>query len=252
MKTKLWLVMGLATALSLSSCVEDKMISDTQLVKSISITGQDFQSGEPGTKAAYTVDGTGMHFSWTEGDTVGIYPVGGDQVAFPISSGEGSQTAQFDGGAWALRASFSYAAYYPYVKGNYMVDETQIPVSFIGQVQNGNGSLDCLDRFDYQASVATSPDEDGNINIELKHLCSFVRFQFTMPIADTYKSITLTSSKIPLVTSGTFDLTKDDIAITSKTTSPSITINLNNTATTADNKILTLFAMFVPADLSDS
>lgn len=244
----------LACLLGLSSCTEDKIISNNQLIRSISVTGHDFIDGdaESSTRATYTVDGSGFHFTWTQGDTVGIYPLGGDQVAFPISSGEGSQTAQFDGGAWALRSSYSYAAYYPFSMGNYHVKETSIPVSFIGQIQNGNGSLDDLDRFDYQASVATRPDADGNVNIALNHLVCFVRFQLTMPVADTYKSITIQSSKTPFVAAGTYDLSKEAVFITSTAISSTLAIGLNNVSTTDDNKVLTVYAMLAPTDLSDS
>ena len=254
MKTRLWLVLGVTLLFIMSSCNEDKVISNNQLVKSISFTGQDFLDGDAvnSTRAAYTVDGTGFHFSWTQGDTVGIYPVGGDQVAFPISSGEGSQTAQFDGGAWALRSSYSYAAYYPFSSGNYHIKETNIPVSYIGQSQNMNGSLADLDRFDYQASLATKPDADGNVNISLKHLGCFVRFQLKMPVADTYKSITLQSNKTPFVTSGTFDLSKEVLAISPVSTSSTIAIGLNNVSTTDENKVLTVYAMLAPTNLGDS
>ena len=255
MMTKIkWFLIGVTSLFFLSSCNDEKVISNNQLVRSIYVTGQDFVDGDGivGTRSSYSVDGTGFHFTWTQGDTVGIYPVGGDQVAFPISSGEGSQTAQFDGGAWALRSSYSYAAYYPFSSGNYHIDETSLPVNYVGQSQNGNGSLDCMDRFDYQASVATNPDADGNVNISLKHLGCFVRIQLTMPIADTYKSVTLQSNNTPFVTSGTYDLTQETVAITPITTSSSITIKLNNTSTTADNKVLTIYAMMAPADLSSS
>ena len=254
MKTRLWLVVGMTSLFILSSCNEDKIISNNQLIKSISVTGQDFVDGdvENTTRAAYTVDGSGFHFSWSQGDTVGIYPVGGDQVAFPISSGEGSQTAQFDGGAWALRSTYTYAAYYPFSSGNYHIDETKLPVSFIGQTQNGNVSLAALDRFDYQASSATRPDADGNVFISLKHLGCFVRFQLTMPVVDTYKSITLQSSKTPFVTSGTYDLSNEDVFISTTATSTTLTIGLNNVSTTDDNKVLTIYAMLAPLDLSDS
>jgi len=248
MRTKVCLALGITAALGLLSCNEDRIISNTQLVQSISVTGQDFQNGDAanGTRAAYTNDSLGIHFSWTAGDTVGIYPVGGDQVAFPISGGEGSQTAQFDGGTWALRSSYSYAAYYPFSSGNYDVDETSIPVSYLGQTQNS------IDRYDYQASVATRPDGSGNVNIELMHLGSFACFQITMPVADTYKSVTLTSSKTPFVTSGTFDLTKEEIAISPKDSLPAIKIGLNNRATTNANKVLSVYVMIAPQDLSDS
>ena len=255
MMTKIkWLLIGVASLFFLSSCNDEKVISNNQLVRTISVTGQDFVDGDGivGTRASYSVDGTGFHFTWTQGDTVGIYPVGGDQVAFPISSGEGSQTAQFDGGAWALRSSYSYAAYYPFSSRNYHIDETSLPVNYVGQSQNGNGTLDGMDRFDYQASVATNPDADGNVNISLKHLGCFVRIQLTMPMADTYKSVTLQSNNTPFVTSGTYDLTQETVAITPITTSSSITIKLNNTSTTADNKVLTIYAMMAPADLSSS
>ena len=254
MKQSVWLLLGMISLFVMSSCNEDKIISNNQLVHSISVTGQDFDNGDGlvSTRASYSVDGAGFHFTWTQGDTVGIYPVGGDQVAFPISSGEGSQTAQFDGGAWALRSSYSYAAYYPFSSGNYHIDETSLPVNYVGQSQNGNGSFDCMDRFDYQASVATNPDGDGNVNISLKHLGCFVRFQLTMPMADAYKSVTLQSNNTPFVTSGTYDLRKEIVAITPITTSSSITIDLNNTSTTADNKVLTIYAMMAPADLSSS
>ena len=252
MKTRLCLVLGITAALGLSSCNEDRIISNTQLVKSITVSVQDFQDVDAGTRATYTVDGTGFHFTWSAGDTVGIYPVGGDQVAFPISNGEGSQTAKFDGGAWALRSSCSYAAYYPFEAGNYHVKETNLSVSYRGQTQNGNGSLDCLDNFDYQASVATRPDADGNVNIALKHLGCFVRFQLTMPVADTLKSITLTSSKTPFITSGKYDLTQESIAITPSSTLETFSVSLSNTFTTPDNKILTIYAMMAPQDLSNS
>lgn len=252
MKTRLCLVLGITAVLGLLSCEEDKIISNTQLIKSVNVTSQDFQDGDAGTRATYTVDDGGFHFTWSAGDTVGIYPVGGDQVAFPISSGEGSKTAQFDGGAWALRSSYSYAAYYPFSSVNYHVDETSVPVSYIGQSQNGNGSLDCLDRYDYQASVATRPDAEGNVNIELKHLGCFVRFQLSMPVPDTYTSVTLKSNKTNLITSGSFDLSQGSITLTPQETAQSISISLNNDSTTAENKVLTVYCMMAPSDLSNS
>ena len=250
MKTRLCLVLGITAIFALSSCNEDRIISSIQLVKSISVTGRDFQIGESSTRATYT-DDINYHFYWTEGDTIGIYPVGGDQIAFPISSGEGNRTALFDGGAWSLRTSFSYSAYYPFSASNYDVNETSIPVKYTGQTQNGNGSLDFLDRYDYQASVATRPDAEGNINIEMNHLGCFVSFNLTLPIADTIKSITLVNSKTPFILSGKYDLTKGSISITPDVTSSTIIIPLSNTVTTED-KVLTVYVMMAPQDLSAS
>lgn len=250
MKANSILLMGLASLIGLSSCNDERIINQSTTVNAIMVTGEDFADGETGTRATYLVDGTGFHFTWSQGDTVGIYPVGGDQVAFPISSGEGSQTAQFDGGAWALRSSYSYAAYYPFSSDNYKAKENAIPVSFLGLVQNGNGSLSGLDRYDYQAAVATKPDANGNVNIALKHLACFVRFQLTMPVADTYKSIELKSNKTPFITTGTIDLTSDTICITPISTSQTISIDLNNTSTTTEDSVLVVYAMLAPSDMS--
>ncbi|MBO7111443.1 MAG: leucine-rich repeat protein [Bacteroidaceae bacterium] len=251
MKARSFLLIGLASLIWLSSCNDEKIVYQSTTVNSIMVKGEDFVDGEVGTRASYLVDGTGFHFSWTLGDTVGIYPVGGDQVAFPISSGDGGQTAQFDGGAWALRSSYSYAAYYPFSSDNYKTKETAIPVSFLGQVQNGNGLLTGMDRYDYQAAVATKPDAGGNVNIALKHLGCFVRFQLTIPVSDTYKSIELKSSKTPFITSGIIDLTSDTISIKPISTSQTISIDLNNTSTTTEDSVLVVYAMFAPIDLSN-
>ena len=254
MKTRLWLVFGMTFLFFLSSCNDEKVISNNQLVRSISVTGQDFVDGDGvvATRASYSVDGTGFHFTWTQGDTVGIYPIGGDQVAFPISSGAGGQTAQFDGGAWALRSSYSYAAYYPFSPGNYHIKETSIPVSYIGQFQNGNGSLDGFDKFDYQSSVATSPDADGNVFISLKHLGCFVRLQMEMPVADSYSLLSLSLDKGSFITEGTVDLSSDNPSITSSYSSNKYNVSLSNISSTDDNKIITIYMMLAPTDLSES
>ena len=235
-----------------SSCNDETIISQPAPLNVITVTSQDFTDGEISTRASFNIDGSGFHFSWTRDDTVGIYPVGGDQVAFPISSGMGSQTAQFDGGAWALRSTYSYAAYYPFSSGNYHVVETSLPVCFNGQSQNGNGSLATLDRFDFQASIATRPDANGNVNISLKHLGCFTRFQFTMPEANSYKSIELKSSNTPFIASGTVDLTSDSIHITPIMTSQTLHIDLYNVSTTTQDPVLVVYAMLAPIDLNKS
>ena len=102
-----------AMALSFYACSQESIIQESEEVKGVSITLTPFACDDSSTRTAYTVSETdGFLSSWTEGDIIGIYPVGGDQVAFPISNGAGTSTAKFDGGAWALRANFKYAAYY--------------------------------------------------------------------------------------------------------------------------------------------
>lgn len=241
--------------MGISSCSNDEEFSSqesSEFVNSVRVTVEDFLPESTATRTAYTVDGSGFHFQWIEGDALGIYPVGGDQVKFPISNGDGAATASFDGGAWKLRSEYKYAAYYPFSVDNYKIDQKALPVSYTGQTQNGNGSTAHLGAYDYLACAATAPDANGGVNLTMKHLGAFLRLQLTMPKADTYSSVTLESNGTRFVTSGTFDLTAATPAIKSKTTSSTYTINLKNVATTEKNEVVTVYAIVAPANLSTS
>ncbi len=249
---KLSFVAMLAIA-AMSSCSNDNELSSSksEYVNSVRVTVEDFHP-ETISRTAYTVDGSGFHFQWADGDALGIYPVGGDQVKFPISGGDGSASAAFDGGAWKLRSEYQYAAYYPFSANNYTISERVLPVSYTGQTQNGDGSTAHLGAYDYLACGATAPDGSGGVDLTMKHLGAFLRLQLTMPKADTYSSVVLESDGAKFVTAGTFDLTASTPAITSTATSSTYTINLTNVATTDKNQMITVYAMVAPANLSSS
>lgn len=237
----------------MSSCSNDNEINQTksEYVNSVRVTVEDFKP-ETTTRTTYTVDGSGFHFQWADGDALGIYPIGGDQVKFPISNGDGSASATFDGGAWKLRSEYQYAAYYPFSVDNYKIDQTALPVSFTGQTQNGNGSTAHLGAYDYLACAATAPDANGGVDLTMKHLGAFLRLQLTMPKADTFSSVVLESDGAKFVTAGTFDLTATTPAITPTATSSTYTINLTNVATTEKNQVVTVYAIVAPTNLSAS
>lgn len=252
MKQRKLSILAMLAVAVMSSCSNDNELSSTnsEYVNSVRVTVEDFLQEGAQTRTAYTVDGSGFHFSWVEGDALGIYPVGGDQVKFPISNGDGSATATFDGGAWKLRSEYKYAAYYPFSVDNYKIDQKALPVSFIGQTQNGNGSTAHLGAYDYLACAATAPDASGGVDLTMKHLGAFLRLQLTMPKADTYSSVVLESNGAKFVTTGTFDLTAATPAINPTATSSTYTINLTNVATTEKDQVITVYAIVAPADLS--
>lgn len=233
------------------SCTNDNELtsSKSEYVNSVRVTVEDFLP-ENASRTSYTVDNNGFHFQWTDGDALGIYPVGGDQVKFPISKGDGASTATFDGGAWKLRSEYQYAAYYPFSAGNYTISERALPVSYTGQTQKNNGSTAHLGAYDYLACAATTPDANGGVDLTMKHLGAFVRLQLTMPRADTYSSVVLESDGTEFVTAGTFDLTASTPAITPTETSSTYTINLNNVVTTDKDQVITVYAIVAPANLS--
>lgn len=241
------LLLSFAGVFSFFSCSSnDETISSSEYVKHFSVVGEDFQMES--TRATYQ---SNLSFSWSAGDTIGIYPIGGDQVAFPISSGDGSKSAEFDGGAWGLRSTFMYAAYYPYNTLNCFVKETELPVSFIGQVQNGNDSRDDLDRYDFQAAAATAPTATGGVNLQMKHLGAFMRLYLELPEVMGVKEVTVTSDKVEFVTEGFVDLSAATPVITATKTAESLSIKLND-VTTDSSKHITVWLATAALDHSSS
>ena len=175
MKKIILLTSLLSAGIAVSSCTSDdnELFGSKNEVKKIEALICDFEEDADGssTRTSYTyVSGTGYEAVWTEGDILGIYPLGGDQVSFPISKGAGSKTAFFDGGAWALRGTYKYAAYYPFSTDNYTIKETSIPVSYIGQEQKGNNTTAHLSAYDFMAAAATKPSSNGSVTLPFKHL----------------------------------------------------------------------------------
>lgn len=251
-------VTSIATVVLASSCSDSMNIlggnedQSLECVRSLSAHVENFLPEEGMTRTAFSVDGTGkLNCQWTVGDTLGIFPVGGDQVQFPISEGQGTQTAKFDGGKWALRSDTEYAAYYPFKGTNYHVSQNAIPVSYIGQTQDGDGSMDHLRDYDFLAAGTTLPSYDGSVDLSLKHLGCFVRMQLTIPEANTLKTVRVASNNVPFVVKGTVNLSTATPALTPTATSTYTEIKLENVAVEADETV-TIYMMMAPVNLSGS
>ena len=218
-----------------------------EYVNSVRVSVERFKDDLPTTRTNHILTSTGLDVQWAEGDALGIYPIGGDQVKFPLSSGSASAFAYFDGGAWKLRSGVQYAAYYPFSKDNYTISQTAIPVNYTGQTQNGNNTTSHLGAYDFLACAASTPNANGEINLQMKHLGAILRFQLTMPKADSYKKVVLESSGACFVEKGRFDLTSATPAVSPTAISDSYTINLTNVSTTKNNETITIYAMAAPA-----
>lgn len=239
---------------ALNSCSNEEIFNDEMLPayeKRITVVAEDLTSSE-GTRTSYTNNGNGYSFAWSEGDALGIFPVEGLQTEFPINNDSyGSNTAIFDGGKWALRPEEKYAAYYPLIR-EFDLNPNSIPISYLGQVQIGNGSTEHLAKFDYMASTFTEVDAKGNVNFLLKHLGSLVEFELTMPEEDSYSTMDITSDNIQFITSGKYNLSDNNHDLYDVQKSNKVTIGLKDVSTTAQNKILKVVAMFAPVDLKNS
>ncbi len=239
----------LISALFLAGCADDESFDMVQ-VREIRATLNGFKSEEAETRTAYNISETsGFQTLWAAGDVLGIYPIGGDQVTFPISDGVGTTTAKFDGGSWALRGTYKYAAYYPFSADCYSIDQTAIPVSFGGQTQNGNNSMSHLAAVDFMAAAGTQPSENGSVNLQFNHVGCFLRMQFTMPQAATFTEVSISATGATFTTQGTVNLAATTPSLTPTASSSKLLLKLKNISTTAANQTITLYMMVAPDDL---
>lgn len=234
------------------ACTEMEIRDESQdhpnngLLQELSITGKDFQF-EDATRSSVTIGESGASFVWDEDDVIGIFPDKGDQVSFAMDEGAGTQTATFSGGGWALKSSAKYAAYYPHVYENR--DMTAIPVSYVGQTQNGNGNTDHIGAYDFMAAGVSTP-ENGAVAFDMQHLGALVQLTINVPEPSTLIGVTL-NSDTDFIQSGTIDLSAETPTINASDLSKSIKINLSNLTTTEENEKVTIYFMIAPVDLTD-
>lgn len=249
------LSVALVSTAMLCACTNDTEDSsaNNEYVNSVRVSVDSFKDETPATRTNHVLTSTGIDIKWVEGDALGIYPVGGDQVKFPLSSGSTSETASFDGGAWKMRSGHQYAAYYPFSVDNYTTSQTAIPVVYTGQTMNGNNPTAHLSTYDYLACPASTPDAKGAIDLQLKHLGAILRLQLKMPNADFYSKVVLENNgtNYGFVEKGSYDLTAATPAVIATTKSSTYTINLTNVSTTTSNKTITIYAMVAPTKTND-
>ena len=221
--------------------------TNNELLQELSITGKDFLF-ENATRSSVTIGESGASFTWDEDDVIGIFPDKGDQVSFAMDEGAGTQTATFSGGGWALKSSAKYAAYYPHVYENRNL--TAIPVSYVGQTQDGNANTDHIGAYDFMAAGVSTP-ENGAVAFDMQHLGALVQLTITVSEPSTLTKVVLTSST-EFTETGTIDLTADTPAIIAVTQSNTFEIALNNVATTEANEDVIIYFMTAPIDLTDS
>ncbi len=241
---------ALLTLSALVACGEDAAmdeslnLSNGKTLESISITGKDFQI-DGATRSSVVISNSGVNFLWEEGDVVGIFPNTGDQVSFAMDEGACMQTATFNGGGWALKASSTYAAYYPH--NFYNRDLTAIPVSYEGQRQDGNASTAHLGAYDFMAASVTTPS-NGAVAFDMQHMGALVMLQTDLGEAKTLTNVALKASTPAFVESGTIDLTAMDPHITSTASTNIHNLPLDN-FTVAYNETSTIYFMMAPANL---
>ena len=195
---------------ALASCTNEALLPEAPQVdepndpNACQLVGDDFLWDGDETRTSLTIEGNMAKFCWTGGDRVGILPDEGAQVFFTIPEPEEGEemtnTASFDGGAWALKAESNYAAYYPFVK-DFDLDRTEVPVNYKGQKQNGMSTAH-LGAYDFQGARPVMTNENGGgVTFDFDHVGALVLLKFTVPDANTaLKSVTLSAEDESFIT----------------------------------------------------
>ena len=248
--------------LGMAACQNDTLLPEVpqsgQADKSgnVYITADDFRcEDEMSTRSSLTVENGYVYFNWTVGDLVGILPNQGAQVYFEIPEPEEGEevgkTAKFDGGAWALKPTSNYAAYYPFVE-DFHLDRTKVPVSYTGQKQVGNNSTAHLGDYDYMGARPVQTNQNGGVTFDFDHVGALLLVKFTVPHAGTQlKSVSLSAEGSTFVAEGTYNLTSEEgFPITATSTADAMTVDVEYTTVT-DDETVSVYLMTAPINLLD-
>ena len=164
----------------------------------------------------------------------------------------GKKEGTFDGGGWALRLDTRYSTYYPFNFENR--DPERIPISYIGQKQTGNGSMNHLGDYFFCATEPTLA-ENGQVSFLLRNIGGVIWFRITLPDPATYTEIALVTDNNMFTTEGYYSLktlTSENIAdskfnaVVSTRKSSRMTLALNDVMTSSENE--TVNAAELPAE----
>ena len=134
-------ILFLCLLVVLAACTDDALVPQSEVITSvegdyidmISMVVPDIEIDDATTRSKLIDDGSEIKFEWLENDAIGVIPMSGSPLHFPIhAENAGKNTALFDGGDWALKTSTKYAAFFPYNKEIADKDIKSIPIDYTG------------------------------------------------------------------------------------------------------------------------
>lgn len=191
----------------------------------------------------------GIKYVWSVTDTVGIFPTAGSQLFFSMASGAGEVNAMFDGGGWALVRGAEYFSYFPFIPDFY-IDKTAVPLTFVGQSQDGNADPNhaYLGNYCYMAAKGEYDQESDALYFKYQRLG--VLFRFMIPVkSGMYESLTVSVDDDILVQNGTFNAMAVDQVIYDPVYSDSLTLEFSDLVFETDGTLVA-FMLLPPFDIS--
>ncbi len=225
-----------------------------EIIERVMVEASDIPAGNADTRTDFTLDNNKLTFSWAAGDKIGIFTTadGQAQLPFSIAAGAGTHSAKFTGDGWALDATKTYVAYYPY---NLNATLDNIPCSYEGQAQTGNATLSHLGAHDFMATVHTSAvlnetSAAHELSLHFKHLNSVAQFNLTVPAAGTFSALTILCNQPIFSKTATLCLSAENYTYTTAESTDRLVLGLNEVSTTAAGQVLTLYMNLPPTDMS--
>ena len=252
MKSTVRTLLFLSLCMGLGSCTDDMITESPEpldngsdgFLKEIIVNAPDpiLQDEGANTRNQLYIEDGKLKTAWIEGDTLGIFPDTGAQVEFPIG-GSGS-SATFDGGGWALKNSYKYAAYYPFSKANYYTNSGYIVTDYRGQVQPYNNAMDHLGAYDFQASKQKATPKNGSVTITMGRLSAVLMFEITVPETDTYTELDLYNDEFPYSFRGQLNLSENTPIYNQYGWSSFVSLGLNNIQVDKGGKLMAYMMAF--------
>lgn len=215
-------------------------------VRSVEVVARNFVSAET-SRTSVEVESKGAIFSWAENDTIGIFPNTGYQIAFPMTSGAGSQSAVFDGGGWALNVESSYAAYYPF--GYNHTNQEKLEVTYWGQSQKGNGDTRHLSAFDYMVAAPVTPNAN-KVTFDFHHVGALLQWRLKLPETVKLTSFSMQSDEAVFVGKGMLNLKSGTLVADTACHVTELSMGLNEVSTIGAGLEVVIYMMVAPMDLT--
>lgn len=219
--------------------IDDNM--NDNMVKRISLSIEPIEFEESHSRLSVSES---IEYEWQVEDTIGVFPRQGGQVEFIIEEEDvGKDLAQFDGGGWYLKKYHSFSAYYPFNFYNRNVKE--VPISYLGQVYDGNASdkRSHLRNYLFFASTPTIAI-DTLLNFNIKHQGNIMKLVLKMPLPKKYTSLSVFTDEEVLPVQKTIDLTDEELPHTTVKLSNRLMVKLNNVETTVPDEEMEVWIAF--------
>ena len=235
----------------LVACTEDTFmpqseispIADGNSVAIISMVVPDIEM-DATTRSKLIDDGSQLKFEWKENDAIGVVPLSGHPLLFPIhAENAGKNTALFDGGGWALRTDMKYAAFFPINEKNQGTDIKHIVIDYAGQTQ-GNYM-----NYDFLATGAVKPS-DGQVTFNMKRISAILKISISMPAGSTAHYGTLIAPEEIFGVKGVLDLSGNEPVYTPEGRTKFINTDLGIEKTSTSAWTYEVYMMVPPTDLS--